>query len=492
MSDAGGLRAPSGSDVEAACRAAEAAFDVFRDTPPSSRATLLEAIAARLEQVATDIVATAHAETALPVARLQGELGRTTGQLRFFAALLREGSWAGVQLDSPLPARQPAPRPDLRLRRIALGPVAVFGASNFPLAFSVAGGDTASALAAGCPVVCKAHSAHPETSLLVAGAIHAAVAKAGLPAGVFALVTGNVGAELVAHPAIRAVGFTGSRRGGVALQGIAQSRAVPIPFYGEMSSINPVLLFPGALAARAARTGADYVASLTLGVGQFCTNPGLVLLPAGPDGDRFRDAAAAAVAQAAAAPMLTTGICQAYAEGVGAWEAVPGVRQLARGTGSTGTRHGVPALFEVSAAHFIAQPALHQEVFGPAGLLVRCDAHLGFREVLQHLEGQLTVALHVEAGDHAAARTLLPLLERLAGRILVNGFGTGVEVAHSMVHGGPWPATSDSRTTSVGALAIERFLRPVCYQNLPPDLLPEALRDENPWQLPRRLDGRPA
>lgn len=490
MRNAGDVHNPGDSAVDAACRAAETAFDAFRETPPSARAALLEAIAAQLEQAAADIVATAHAETALSVARLQGELGRTTGQLRFFAALLREGRWAGVQFDSPLAGRQPGPRPDLRLRRIALGPVAVFGASNFPLAFSVAGGDTASALAAGCPVVCKAHSAHPETSLLAAGAIAAAVTQSGLPAGIFALVTGNVGAELVAHPAVRAVGFTGSRRGGIALQGVAQSRAVPIPFYGEMSSINPVLIFPGALAARAVRTGTDYVASLTLGAGQFCTNPGLVLLPAGSDGDRFRDAAATAVAQTAAAPMLTSGICQAYAEGVAAWKAVPGVRHLSSGTGTVGTRHGVPALFEVSAAEFISQPALHQEVFGPAGLLVRCDGRLGFREVLEHLEGQLTVALHVETEDHATARALLPLLERLAGRILVNGFGTGVEVAHAMVHGGPWPATSDSRSTSVGALAIERFLRPVCYQNLPPELLPDALRDDNPWQLPRSRDGR--
>lgn len=479
------------SAVDTACRAAEAAFDAFRETTPAARADLLKAIALKLERAGGNIVAAANTETALPVARLVGELGRTTGQLRFFATLLREGSWAGIQIDTPQPERQPAPRPELRLRRIGVGPVAVFGASNFPLAFSVAGGDSASALAAGCPVVYKAHSAHPETSLLVAQAVDAAVEQSGMPAGVFTLVSGNVGAELVAHPAIRAVGFTGSRRGGIALQSIAQSRTIPIPFYGEMSSVNPVLVFPGALAARAARTGAEYVASLTLGVGQFCTNPGLVLLPSGPGGDAFRDAAAAALAQSTSAPMLTTGICQAYGEGVAVWDAAKGVRSLGRGAGSPTDRDASPALFEVSAADFIAQPSLQQEVFGPAGLIVRCDDRHGFREVLQHLEGQLTVALHVEDVDHDAARQLLPALERLAGRILVNGFGTGVEVAHSMVHGGPWPSTSDSRTTSVGALAIERFLRPVCYQNLPAALLPEALQDTNPWQLPRRRDGRP-
>lgn len=478
------------SGVERACVEAAAAFDGFRETSPEARAQLLEAIAAQIESDGPAIVATAHAETALPLPRLQGELGRTTGQLRFFAALLREGSWAGVQFDSPLPDRKPVPRPDLRLRRIALGPVAVFSASNFPLAFSVAGGDTASALAAGCPVVCKAHSAHPETSVRVARAIGAALQSRGFPPGVFSLVTGSVGAELVAHPAIRAVGFTGSRHGGLALQAIAQARAVPIPFYGEMSSVNPVLLFPSALSARGERIAADFVASLTLGVGQFCTNPGLVLVPAGDAGDAFCTAAAAALVQASAATMLTPGICSAYREGVAAWEAIPSVRRLARGTGDAGDREGVPALFEVHAREFIATPALHQEVFGPAGLLVRCDAGSGFREVIEALEGQVTVALHLDEPDHAAAAGLLPMLERLAGRILVNGFGTGVEVAHAMVHGGPYPATSDSRSTSVGALAIERFLRPVCYQNFPAALLPPALQDANPWQLPRRRDGR--
>ncbi|MBK9252498.1 MAG: aldehyde dehydrogenase (NADP(+)) [Proteobacteria bacterium] len=478
--------------VDAACRAAEAAFDAFRETPPQSRASLLEAIALRLEHHSADIVASAHAETALPVARLQGELGRTTGQLRFFAFILREGSFAGVQFDSPLPERLPAPRPDLRQRRIGVGPVAVFGASNFPLAFSVAGGDTASALAAGCPVVCKAHSGHPETSRLVAIAIGEALQAQGFPAGIFSLVTGSVGADLVAHPAIRAVGFTGSRHGGTALLAIAQSRRVPIPMYAEMSSINPVLLFPGALKSRGASIAADFVASLTLGVGQFCTNPGLVLLPRGTDGDAFRDAAVAALSQLPAGTMLTDGICEAYGAGVAAWENAPGVRALGRGAGAAGIRQGLPALFEVSMADFLAQPMLQQEVFGPAGLLVRCEGSAGFRQVLQALEGQLTVALHMDATDHADAHELLPLLERLAGRILVNGFGTGVEVAHAMVHGGPWPATSDSRTTSVGALALERFLRPVCYQNFPAELLPEALRDGNPWNLPRRRDGRAA
>lgn len=480
------------SPVDVACRAAEAAFDLFRELAPDRRAAFLEGIAGALELRAEAIIDTGHAETALPRPRVQGELGRTTGQLRFFATILREGSWLGVQQDSALPARQPAPRPDLRLRNIALGPVAVFGASNFPLAFSVAGGDTAAALAAGCPVVCKAHSAHPATSRLAAQAIDAALADAGLPAGVFSLVEGDVGAELVAHPAIQAVGFTGSRRGGLALQAIAQGRAVPIPFYGEMSSINPVLLFPAALADRAETLGRDFVASLTLGVGQFCTNPGLVLLPVGADGDRFRDAAVTALTAVTAAPMLTPGICQAYVEGLARWQAHPRLWALAAGQGEADGRRGVAALFEVTAADFIADPALQEEVFGPAGLLVRCDDAAQFSAVLAAVEGQLTVALHLATDDHSQASALLPLLERKAGRLLVNGFGTGVEVAHSMVHGGPFPSTTDSRSTSVGARAIERFLRPVCYQNLPQALLPPALQDANPWRLPRRVDGLPA
>lgn len=472
------------SAVASACARAEDAFDTFRELAPTVRAAFLDSCARQLEQNAAAIIETCHAESSLPVPRLQGELGRTCGQLRFFATLLREGRWLGIRHDPAMPERQPLPRPDLRLRLIPLGPVAVFGASNFPLAFSVAGGDTAAALAAGCPVVCKAHPAHPQTSQLVAAALSAAVSECGLPGGVFALVEGDVGAELVAHPVIAAVGFTGSRAGGLALQAIAQARKVPIPFYAEMSSINPVLLFPGALAARAEAIGRDFVASLTMGVGQFCTNPGLVLLPEGVDGDRFRSAAAAALAQVPAATMLSTGICSAYQSGIAAWDRHPRLRRIATGTGTSAERSGVAALYEVSAANFLADATLHGEVFGPAALLVRCPNVAGFREVFAALEGQLTTALHMEAADHTTAAALLPLLERKVGRILCNGFGTGVEVALAMVHGGPYPATSDARTSSVGALAIERFLRPVCYQNLPAPLLPAALQDNNPWQLP--------
>jgi NADP-dependent aldehyde dehydrogenase len=480
--------------VERACVLADAAFDAYRETSPDERAGFLEAIAARIEALGDDLVTRAMQESGLPKARLTGERGRTAGQLRLFATLLRQGRWAGVTIDTPLPDRQPLARADLRQRRIALGPVAVFGASNFPLAFSVAGGDTASALAAGCPVVVKAHPAHPGTSAMVAQAIGEAVAACGLPAGVFSMVQGpanELGAALVADPRIKAVGFTGSRAGGLALVKIAQERAEPIPVYAEMSSINPVVLLPHALAARGEALASGYVASLIMGAGQFCTNPGVVVALAGPDLDRFTAAAGRALAAAPPQVMLTGGIHAAYDKGVAALAAHDAVTEVARGVEGTGCTLGRAALFTATAEAFLADPALAHEVFGAASIVVAARDMDEVARVLAAMEGQLTATLHLDDADAEAARPLIPLLERKAGRILANGWPTGVEVSSAMVHGGPFPATSDPRGTSVGTAAIERFLRPVCYQDLPDMLLPAAVRRDNPLHLPRLVDGEP-
>ncbi|MCJ8145206.1 aldehyde dehydrogenase (NADP(+)) [Ancylobacter sp. A5.8] len=479
------------AEVDIATRLAAEAFPIYRATVPEQRAAFLDLIALKVEDVGDALIERATQETGLPTARLEGERSRTTSQLRLFANWVRAGGADEPRLDSPLPQRTPLPRADLRQRHIGIGPVAVFGASNFPLAFSVAGGDTASALAAGCPVIVKGHPAHPGTSELVGRAVRDAVAASGLPEGVFSLLTGRsneLGGALVADPRISAVGFTGSRAGGLALMKIATARPVPIPVYAEMSSINPVFLLPGALRARAEALAAGFVASLTLGAGQFCTNPGLVIALAGEDVDRFIAAAGARVSGASAATMLTPGIAGAYAKGISALEASPGVTEVARG-GEGGPNGCRPSLFVADADLFMTAPVLAHEVFGASSLVIRCADEDEMRAVAHALEGQLTATLHLEPSDHDLAASLLPVLEDKAGRILANGWPTGVEVCHAMVHGGPFPATSDPRSTSVGTLAIRRFLRPVCYQDLPEDLLPPAVRTRNPLHLPRLVDG---
>lgn len=481
--------------VERACTLADAAFDAYREAPLELRARFLERIAERILESGDALVERAMQESGLPRARLEGERGRTVGQLRLFAQVVRDGGFLDARIDSALPDRKPLPRPDLRLRQIALGPVAVFGASNFPLAFSVAGGDTASALAAGCPVVVKAHPAHPGTSEIAGCAIQAAVRDCGLHEGVFSLLYGagnEVGGALVADPRIKAVGFTGSRAGGLALLRVAQQRAEPIPVFAEMSSVNPVLVFPAALAARGAAVAKAFVASLTLGAGQFCTNPGLVLGAEGPALDAFAEEVARLLSASPAATMLTAGICDAYARGVLRLAAHPRVRIVARGLPVQGGHGGQAAFFSTRAADFLADSQLQEEVFGASSVLVRCDDAAAMRGVIERMEGQLTVTLQMDAADEPMARELLPLLERRAGRVLVNGFPTGVEVAHAMVHGGPFPATSDGRSTSVGSLAIRRFLRPVCYQDFPAGLLPVVLRDDSPEPVPRLIDGKRA
>ncbi|MEV4672865.1 aldehyde dehydrogenase (NADP(+)) [Actinomadura sp. NPDC049382] len=454
-----GYRYGDQGDVERACALAEEAFDAYRATTAEQRAAFLESIAAKLDALRDVLVERAAAETGLPVARLTGEVGRTTGQLRLFAGDLRGGE--------PFTSVDPAGEggPEIRQGRVPLGPVVVFGASNFPFAFSVAGGDTASALAAGCPVVVKAHDAHPGTCELVGAAVSEAVREAGLPEGVFSMLYGDgptLGIALVTDPRVRAVGFTGSRKAGLAIARAAAGRPVPIPVYAEMSSVNPVFLLPDALAARAGELAEGFAGSVTLGAGQFCTNPGLVFAVKGADLDAFLDAAAKAIEADPGAPMLTPGIARAYADGVARLDRHPDVEIIARGREPDAAAGCRAALAAVDAARF--GPDLQEEIFGACSLVVRCDDLDQVIAVARGLEGQLTATIH-GAGDDAAR--LLPVVERLAGRIVWDGWPTGVRVGHAMVHGGPYPATSDARTTSVGSLAIERFQRPIAYQGTP-------------------------
>lgn len=464
------------AEIDRAAHAAEEAFASYGWTGRDVRAAFLEEIATRIEADAA-LIDVASAETGLPQARLVGERARTCGQLRLFAAHLREGDYLDRRHDPALPDRQPQPRPDLRMIQRPLGPVGVFGASNFPLAFSTAGGDTAAALAAGCPVIVKGHPGHPGTGEIVARAIATAITAQGLPPGVFGMVQSNsvaAGQALVQHPLVQAIGFTGSLAGGRALFDLAMARPTPIPFFGELGSINPVFVLPAALAARGAQIAAGWTGALTLGVGQFCTNPGALILPAGAAATAFLTTATTALAQIAPQTMLGTGIAAAYAGGLARLCAHPGVTRHLDG-GATG-RLGSPALFSVTADTWLGSPDLAHEVFGPAGIVILSADAAQTRAIARGLVGQLTCTLQIEPEDTAAAQALMPILERKAGRLLVNGFPTGVEVAGAMVHGGPYPASTNFGATSVGTLAIRRFLRPVCYQNLPDALLPDDLR----------------
>ena len=484
----------SGADVEAAMKAAAAASGPFAASSGEQRAELLERIATEIEALGDGLLERAHQETALPLARLTGERGRTVGQLRLFAAAAREGSWQDPRIDRAMPDRQPLPRPDLRRAKRPIGPVVVFGSSNFPLAFSVAGGDTASALCTGNPVVVKAHRAHPGTSELVASAITKAVAACGMPAGTFSMLHGqgsSIGIALVRHPATKAVGFTGSRAAGRALCDAAAGRPDPIPVFAEMSSINPVFLLPGALAERGASIAQGFVASMTLGVGQFCTKPGLVFAVKGPELDAFREAVGEAVIAAPAASMLTADILDAYTAGREKLVSLGNATTLSEASAEAdpAKTQASAVVAETDLASFLADEAYAAEVFGPAGLVVTAASADQLRDAAASLEGQLTATLHGTQSDLAAAADLLDVLATKAGRLIVNGFPTGVEVCSAMQHGGPWPATSDARFTSVGTAALERFVRPVCYQDVPDALLPDALKDANPLGLDRLVDG---
>jgi NADP-dependent aldehyde dehydrogenase len=484
----------SEQQLKTATDAAADAFDSFSTLEPEHHARFLEAIAENIEAIGDELIARAGQETGLPAARLQGERARTTGQLRLFADVVRRGDFRGVRIDPAIPDRAPLPRADIRQRQIPLGPVAVFGASNFPLAFSVAGGDTASAFAAGCPVIVKAHNAHPGTAELVGQAVTKAARDLDLHPGVFSLVYGSgasIGQALVADPAIKAVGFTGSRAGGTALMRTAAARPEPIPVYAEMSSINPVYVFPGALNGDVETLAKQYVTSVTGSSGQLCTSPGLVFVPAGEAGNRFAAAVTDAISELSGQTMLSGGIASAWQHGHDALESAADVELVGRGTTGPGENSPAPAVFSAELDVFTSNPVLHEEIFGAASLVVRYKGVEDLIEATGKLEGQLTASLHVTEEDFPVASGLIPALERKVGRIVINGWPTGVEVGHAVVHGGPFPATSDPKTTSVGTLAINRFLRPVAYQNFPEQLRPAPLQDANPWQVNRLVDGTP-
>lgn len=463
--------------VDQAVRAAEEAFYSYGYSTAGERAAFLRKIGDELNLRGDEITAMGCKETGLPEGRLIGERGRTVGQLNLFADHIEAGGYLDVRHDEALPNREPLPRPDLKMVQRPIGPVAVFGASNFPLAFSTAGGDTAAALAAGCPVVVKGHSAHPGTSDLVAQAIDAAIKACNLHPGVFSQVQADnlpVGQALVQHPLIKAVGFTGSLRGGRALFDLCAARPEPIPFFGELGSVNPMFVLNNALAERGDAVAAGWAGSLAMGAGQFCTNPGIVVVQKGADADNFINSAKSALEAVGAQVMLTDGIAAAYHRGRDRVAASSGVQQVL--TTTCDSRNATPYLFETTAAEWLANEELGEEVFGPLGIVVVAQDMDEVLAVAKSLQGQLTCTLHMDKSDTQSAQQLMPILERKAGRILANGFPTGVEVSDTMVHGGPYPASTNFGATSVGTMAIRRFLRPVCYQNIPGDLLPIELR----------------
>ena len=483
-------------EIDAAAHAAEGAFEAYSAAPATRRAAFLRGIADQIEALGDALLERAEAETALPRARLTGERGRTANQARLFADVVEEGSWVDARIDPALPDREPLPRPDVRRMLVPLGPVAVFGASNFPLAFSVAGGDTVSALAAGCPVVVKAHPAHPGASELAARAILTAARATGMPDGVFSMVQGPspaVGQALVTRPAIQAVGFTGSFRGGKALFDAAARRAQPIPVFAEMGSANPLFVLPDALATRGAEIAGALAASVTLGCGQFCTSPGLVFLPRGAGGDAFLEELGALLGAAPAGTMVHAGIKAAYDADLEEVTSLPGVTVAARSAarGPQAETEAQAALLVVDQPAWAGQSRLGEEIYGPATVVVRCGTPEEIVDAARTLGGHLTATVHATEDDLAAYPGLLGVLRRKAGRVLVGGVPTGVEVSPAMHHGGPWPSTSDSRATSVGTAAIGRFARPVCFQNVPASALPDELQDANPRNLWRLVDGRP-
>jgi alpha-ketoglutaric semialdehyde dehydrogenase len=478
------------TEIDAAARLAHEAFSAYSRTSGCARAAFLRSIAEKIESVRDELVDRANLETALPKPRLEGETARTCGQLRLFAQLIEEGSWVMARIDRAQPGRKPLPRPDIRSMLRPLGPVVVFGASNFPLAFSVAGGDTASALAAGNPVVVKAHPAHPGTSEIVARAIRHAVAENGLHEGVFSLIFDSgtqAGFALLKHPLIKAAGFTGSRRAGRALMDAAASRPVPIPCFAEMSSTNPLFILPGALRERSSQIADGLYGSFTLGAGQFCTKPGMVFLPDGEEANRLRGKLQQLVSEATPFDLLTGGIRNAYCSALTSRKENRALHVVAEKTAPE-AKAGA-AIFETEAGSFLKDPELAEEVFGPATLLVRHSHRDQILDIARNLEGHLTATIHGTEEDLRDFADLVAILETKAGRLVFNGFPTGVEVSHAMVHGGPYPATSDSRFTSVGTQAVFRFARPVCYQAFPDAALPDEIKNENPLGIWRMVDG---
>ena len=488
------FRDASSAEAARACELAAAAFDAYRALSGARRADFLEAIADALLELGDALLERAGRETALPAAHLTGERGRTMGQLRLFASVAREGSWVDARIDPAQPERSPLPRPDVRRLLVPLGPAAIFGASNFPLAFSVAGGDTASALAAGCPVVVKAHPAHPGTSEMVGRAILAAAEKTGMPEGVFSMVHGQgheIGHALVTDPRIQAVGFTGSFRGGRALWEAANQRETPIPFYAEMGSVNPVFVLPGAIRARGEALADGLAGSVTLGAGQFCTNPGLTLVLDDADSKAWVGAVAQRLAAGPAGTAVHPGIKIAYDVALSEVTAIEHVEVVGRSTavGAHPDTALAPTLLLTDSAAWTDNPRLGREVYGPATVAVRCSSAAQMVDIARSLEGHLTATLLATEDELAEHRELVEVLQNKVGRLIFNGFPTGVEVCPAMHHGGPYPATTDVRSTSVGTAAIQRFARPLCWQDFPDAALPEALRDGNPLGIWRLVDG---
>ncbi|MBG6235589.1 NADP-dependent aldehyde dehydrogenase [Pedobacter sp. CAN_A7] len=480
------------TEVNMAATLAESAFTSYRKKSGGDKSTFLLKIADELAENKALLVSVCGAETALPQARLEGEVGRTINQFKLFAELIAEGSWIDARIDTAIPDRSPVPKPDLRSMLIALGPVAVFGASNFPFAFSVAGGDTVSALASGCPVIFKAHPAHPKTSELVGKAILNAAAACGLPAGVFSMIHGDgpsIGTALVTHPAIKAVGFTGSYKAGKSIMDAAFRRPHPIPVYAEMGSSNPVFVLPRALKQHHSAIASGYIQSLTMGAGQFCTNPGLLIYQddGAQDNEVFLGTLKEGISQATTHALLTESIETAYSRGVSERSSNPALAILASNLASE--KHPIPTLFSADHTVFSKDPSLEEELFGPSGIVVAIPSKNELLQFAQKLSGHLTATVHATEEDLVEYKELFDVLEQKVGRVLINGFPTGVEVSHAMVHGGPYPATSDSRSTSVGTAAIFRFTRPVCFQSYAASLLPEELKNENPLGIWRIVNG---
>jgi len=479
-------------EVDLAAQLAAQAFQMYRHTSGRERGAFLRTIAARIEAMTGEIVERAGQETALPPARLQSETARTCYQLRLFAQVAEEGSWVNARIDHADPDRKPLPKPDIRSMLRPLGPVVVFGASNFPLAFSVAGGDTASALAGGNTVMVKAHAAHPGTGELVGRAIQESVRECGWPEGIFSLLFGSgsaIGTALMKHPLVRAGGFTGSRTAGRILMDVAASRPEPIPFYAEMSSTNPVFLLPGALRERAENIAAGLHSSFTLGAGQFCTKPGIIFLPQGANAEPFARKLRELVAASTPFHLLTHAIHSSYRSAIAGRKAHEGVTTVAEGTAPSSAGFiANAALFETDAQSFLGSD-LESEIFGPSTLLVREANRDQILAIARSLEGHLTATIHGTEEDLQDFADLVAILETKVGRLIFNGFPTGVEVTHAMVHGGPYPSTSDGRSTSVGTQAIFRFTRLVCYQGFPDSALPDDLRNANPLGIWRLVDG---
>lgn len=480
-------------EIQQAIAKAAKAFEIYQQTSSEERAEFLDTIADEIMQLGDELIERAHLESGLPQARITGERGRTVGQLKLFASLLREGSYVEAIIDAALPDRKPLPRSDLRRMMIPIGPVAVFAASNFPLAFSTAGGDTASALAAGCSVVVKAHSSHLGTNELVASAIIKAAQKCNMPDGVFSSLVGEgalLGQQLVKHPKIKAVGFTGSFRGGMALlKASVNEREEPIPVYAEMSSINPVLVLPNKIAKDIDGVTAQLSASITLGVGQFCTNPGLLFVIRDANTDTFIQKLSKALQQVLPATMLNQTICGAYYKERQQLLSTGGVETVWSGDEGREDYKGSAAIAKTTAKNFSTNPSLQNEVFGPASLVVVCEDEKDLNATLQELHGQLTASVIGTPDDLKRFQSAVDLLVARVGRIIYNGVPTGVEVSHSMMHGGPFPSTTFSHFTSVGTEAIKRFVRPVCFQDCPQEFLPDALKDENPLRIMRKLNG---